>query len=793
MEIVSMNGLIEKIKADLKELNLVDNTSDLDSLFDSDSFNCAYAEKIDALNEHINTIHQIEKKIAYFGQEKITLTKLEEQLTSIQQEINDYEHKLVQHRTELTDTYSIIEKKINENMSLNDPTAPTYKITHVDGQQRNVLEYQNKLEHDIKEIEKRAAKLKLISLRKKIKTLLAQLSEVGVICSEANGMDHFKSLQFALSRERQQLEQLQSDINELNPLVATQLIQNQLCCEIEKINESLTNNRREHFLIEKKIESLALSHEEKDQLTIEYGTSPEQERLVPAGSSNKINTLVSYINPYAWHNWYKTLEFIQLIGQQEELALRNNSLTQKLTRLNIKLEKFRTNYNNNQLYEKAIELLNHPLIKDRYSPITVTQLNNALYARLLQTLPLINNLIDNKTFALNLVSELNSADQELDRFRTAHNILVENEFALTDDEQLQLTAKSPSKHIQEQSDIHDQLSLCQKFQGYYTGLSKLRSHKIELEKKQKYIRESISKVPSSSQCKENLDLLDVELKEHQNHIKSGVRELAISRKEFDTSVAVKHSSLVKTEKSSTLPIGRLKKSTPNEQHIEYWHMSIAGLLPLLPQDIQDWYKLIHEAILTIEPDSSTYYQALHLLKDILYEIQHKSEWSVLRNYKNLCSCPKEDLPILLALKPALPILPYTIYKSDAKCPPQIKVLYQHYEQLRVSHYKEAQLLLEASCILHQLFLVNQANKEKSNPGKLPRLINDPRYNQLKKHRGFLKLWEYLEHLFWLIIEKIGGKTEQEYSKKSCFFKTKSINLLEQVNQDIQNMLPTCSA
>ncbi|WP_298627593.1 hypothetical protein [uncultured Legionella sp.] len=229
----------------------------------------------------------------------------------------------------------------------------------------------------------------------------------------------------------------------------------------------------------------------------------------------------------------------------------------------------------------------------------------------------------------------------------------------------------------------------------------------------------------------------------------------------------------------------------NSDNVIKWQSEIKGYILKREVDIQLWYKAVHAALqhpLTIE---SSCYKAAHLIRDILFELEHHNHNDVIRAYMRLCPDPARDIHKLLALKPSLLIIE-TLVDSDIlliDCPEQLKKYYRHYNKLKSAYPVEAELFIQAIQSLHIIQLYMELPEHDISTEQVPSLTNDPRYEPLKRHRGFLQLWELLEDLCRLVIGKITGQHEYEYVKRPCFFNTKSNQLLQEADTLIEDLRP----
>lgn len=227
-------------------------------------------------------------------------------------------------------------------------------------------------------------------------------------------------------------------------------------------------------------------------------------------------------------------------------------------------------------------------------------------------------------------------------------------------------------------------------------------------------------------------------------------------------------------------------------NMENWHQKNTDYLEQQPEDIQKWYDDLYKSIKKSVLSESQCHKASQLLRDILFELQNRKDMSVIRAYMRLCPNPESSLNVLLALKPALLITDDTYNETDElmDCPLELKQHYAHYFKLRNQFPVEAELFLQAIRSVHLIKLYMNIPGRKITSEQIPSFSTDPRYEPLKRHRGFMKVWEQLEDLCRLIFAKFTGQPEHEYAKRPClFFKPKSAQLIEEADLMIRSIIP----
>ncbi|HAT2066893.1 TPA: interaptin [Legionella pneumophila] len=232
-----------------------------------------------------------------------------------------------------------------------------------------------------------------------------------------------------------------------------------------------------------------------------------------------------------------------------------------------------------------------------------------------------------------------------------------------------------------------------------------------------------------------------------------------------------------------------------KQKLDSFHVQNMEYIKQYSEEIQLWYKGLYDAVQSFSVNETLGLKALHLLKDILFELKNKNDLSVLLAYKRMCPNPLQDIQSILRLKPALPLLDESIIEEQQlkNWPEELQKFHQQYVKLKTEYPLEAELFIQATHSLISIkHLMELPAAKTSNREAMPLITQDPRYEPLKRHRGFMKAWEYIEGFFRRLIGKLTGQDEYEHSKGPCFFKTRSHRLLEEADTMLHSMTPTSS-
>lgn len=214
-----------------------------------------------------------------------------------------------------------------------------------------------------------------------------------------------------------------------------------------------------------------------------------------------------------------------------------------------------------------------------------------------------------------------------------------------------------------------------------------------------------------------------------------------------------------------------------DEELNKWNQQIISLLSHHPIEAQQWYLELFTLAKSNISNAPISYQYAHLIKDILFLTYHKNSIELIHSYHQICPSPSENMAELLALKPIHPpaVALYNKAQIEGLALP-FKKLYLHYTQLKQSYPIEAELLLQAMDTLYKFKELIDRNP--SIHFNIPDIIHDPFYQPLKRHRGFLRVWEALEDLYNALVRWIKGNVQNKYEGTSCFFKTNSHRLVE---------------
>ena len=238
--------------------------------------------------------------------------------------------------------------------------------------------------------------------------------------------------------------------------------------------------------------------------------------------------------------------------------------------------------------------------------------------------------------------------------------------------------------------------------------------------------------------------------------------------------------------AQSLPMIANTRHLEELEQLKNWHHANTALLGSYPDELQNWYKQLYALAEQATQELSYSYQYTHLIRDVFFELTHKRDAHILNAYKKICPNPQENLAALLILKPNHALFKPPFDKIDTgSLPKPLHALYGHYLKLKAYYPMEAELLLQATQTLHCVY--QSKTNHPSTEREIPRIIDDPRYAPLKRHRGLGKIWELIEDFFHALMNKIKGLTACEYTNRPCFFNTRSFSLMEQADAFINNM------
>jgi hypothetical protein len=227
------------------------------------------------------------------------------------------------------------------------------------------------------------------------------------------------------------------------------------------------------------------------------------------------------------------------------------------------------------------------------------------------------------------------------------------------------------------------------------------------------------------------------------------------------------------------------------EQLQKWHPQNCAVLEKHSEQIRNWYQDLFTIAEKAAQKIPFNYKYSHLIRDTFFALNH--ELDTVKQYISICPNPLENCDGLLALKPNLPIYNYQPFDDEelTLLPVAFQALYAQHKSLKKNpqYSMESELLIQA---MHSLLFVYRT-KDQMHASEIPHINQDPRYEPLKRHRGFLKIWELIEDLCRLIIGKLTGQAEHEYSKRPCFFKTQSLRLLEKADHLIMEPAPAPNA
>lgn len=209
-----------------------------------------------------------------------------------------------------------------------------------------------------------------------------------------------------------------------------------------------------------------------------------------------------------------------------------------------------------------------------------------------------------------------------------------------------------------------------------------------------------------------------------------------------------------------------------------WHTANIDRLSTHPEELMNWYLELYSVVESAFQQATYSFKYSHLIRDVFFELEVKKDLNLLYVYKNRCPSPKINSDSLLLLKPNHKISEAFLCELDKELtvPPSLKKLRDQYNNLKIRHPVEAELLLHN---IEFLYSIHKDPARHEPTFIVPTVMEDPRYDALKRHRGFLKIWEAIEDFFHWIMNKITGAIEPEYHKKPCFFNTRSVQLIKE--------------
>ena len=519
----------------------------------------------------------------------------------------------------------------------------------------------------------------------------------------------------------------------------------------------------------------------------------------------KIDGITSYINPLAWYRWgqesnyneeqrrYKdTVTFLNLLKNQRHLFTQLSQINRHKEQLEI-LKPQDSESSSTELIAEAVNIIK--LIPNLNFPFNFENVSAIDYFLILiESLPQISHRKDQIKLALPPLNTLIETEKEVDSLRTRYRLWPTNDtlFLLPKNHNFKETEEGKNKRLAE-------IDRCTAFLNLQRQIDSLNEECLKLKSAIKIKSIALQKNPQNiehitTQIHELIDSILLEAASLDlNKISTTLSEQVNHHdQELITEHATPSSSIsepyINTEMSSILSSNQTIVEIPVEapdceiKTIQFMcsntHNSISNIISIYPENMQQWYHDVY-TLIKVNNDKHSLIQSSHFLNDFLFELQKPRSDYIIEHYIKLCPEPHKGLKRLLALKPDFIVSDAQITPSN--CPRELHHLYKQYNTLKIGSPLEANLLMQVIQTLNSLYLIRKQthNSGPDSSDFLRSFHHDPRFNPLKRHRGFFKIWEAIEDFFRLIIGKFTKIPEHEYRKRPGFFRTRSDKMLEE--------------
>ena len=473
-----MNEIILQL---LNEISALKPPMTLKELLDKTPLNAG--EPSEEFTEHFNLLVRLkdlaDEQFKYTNQ----LTELEhkiknhadlaQQIEAYQVQIQELQTNLKQLKSQLIPIYNEIELKANEFALAADPLAVINSITTIDEMQKQVTEFSLKLASTCIDIDTRLARAKLVINKHKFDAIASELLGLDLNCTQELSTQHLQQMIDTVSSEKELFASMQRKALVYQKQFSEQLSNDHLPIRIDELkNESkeLTElqNRIEHKIAENPLDLTI-----KERLTQEFNSSSDTHKLINS-YSNKLDTILSYLDPIAWGSWginYITnqdgnkkhdeeqqtislsIKFLELLTQKNELEFKQHILNRSINALNTEKDKTPNpiiestpdtkDTDTTQLHDIATtsDIKLHPdqliaetlqLLSQVPSYSATMDLNEDspemhFLETLIVNIPVISNTLEKKSTALNKLNELLLILTEINKLRAEFNLMPDQD------------------------------------------------------------------------------------------------------------------------------------------------------------------------------------------------------------------------------------------------------------------------------------------------------------------------------------------------------------------------------
>lgn len=686
---------------------------------------------------------------------QIEIKNLNSDITQKQEEIN-------QDYRPLIDDYNLYIQNANHNAALYPNSGSLFTM------QEPVLgEYLALLASQLDKLEEKEVTLHYSEALREYDHLHAKLSS-------AMGLNYpITSLNFAimsneifnkitiLQQTITDFSTAQRDLAENLSIADIEQIITQLHMHIERANE-------EFQALTVQILDFPLDEEKKQTLNNDYSNAEDRDGFIRSKEQNNQWASSSY-NLTAWGQWLINSSFNTTL-EMNRLQVKYLNLLQQRGNKSLELDELKRQLNHNDMLVKSTpksSKVTTDALAARHFAIQLLSIvnpskpwdqdaNSNLLTALIENLNPLHEQVEHQNGILNLLDELRQWDGKINALRFDHQITIPtDEFRLNPDVQAQL-----------RSDCQMKPDLIEKHEKCHSCLNKIAELKI----KNKQLAEMIEN--KKELIREKKKIIEIE--------RQSIPQSSNSNPEGELIRCIhqlQNLFVVKSESQKRLSVFFTKQFDRYNQQI---------IQSIKPTVLSRWYGELINKLITGNLDENACKQGCQLLRDIQFELEQVNfDFSVLRQYQRICPEPGQSIDQLLALKPA-------IFLEDQQLAPVknrrlgtlLLALNQQHGRLQNNYPKEAELLRQAIYNLHSMALVAENNPKDSTLANISNCMRDPRYEPLTRHRGFLKVCQWLAELSSSIFSLFQREQARNY-RQSLFFKpTRTEQLLQTATTEV---------
>ncbi|WED43144.1 hypothetical protein [Legionella cardiaca] len=721
------------------------------------------------------------------------IIKSDRQLDEIEKQIHKLKDEVLQQQGQINKCYPNLLEAYHACLMKQEPTI-ALGIPSDLRQQRYALDsYLEILQEQLKILELDSTRLSLSESLIKRKELIAQLKMLNIIISEnvsdaTRIYDKLKIQREDLGILRLGLETVQRELADTISILDVQQ-------EIENKTLLIDETNAELLSVTTKLKQSLLAPETRKTLENDYQLATDKQKLLEE-RQNALNWHNSSLNPYAWYEWrmnpaFKTdrqqlqaeFHYLQLWHQQAQLTSESIHLNQQLASaqgfVKPQLTTFKVSSDSCKLHERALQLL-----KEHNPMYASTNINNvALMTDILDSLDSIHKKNEVLEEALQILPTLIELDRTILELRTTHLLIVEIDNLILSPEELNKLRSSEltrQKDIQEQTEKINSCKTCIQSMDRLADLNKLAK---ELNESKRIIKAELKHNKAKQVNMPDCSSHDMKKNQTQHCIS---RQIATLETDLQEILTRQEESLSYTQEKNT----KFKALITYQDSLNAWNRRIRNISPAMTVEFEEWYQELFVALQVHMQNETQHNQACQLLRDIYFEIAHpQANDAVLSHYRALCPNPKSSWELLTSLKPAFATEPHSL--AEVKNPTlnnRLKALYQQQKLLAKNYPREAELLHQAICNLHQGCLMAEENPTHPVLKNLNFSLNDPRYEALHNHRGFFKICEWLAQLCLALLTIIHANQGKNYRQLFFFKPTHTSKLLNETTTELIHCL-----